>query len=522
MIDANSQFFAILTNVGMAKQANADALGIPWLITHMGVGDANPNGLADPPNPVPSASQAKLLNEWRRKPLNQLKIDPVNPAVIIAEQIIPADEGGKWIREIGLYDADGDLVAVANCAPSFKPLLSQGSGRTQIVRMNFIVTSTGNIQLKIDPSVVLATREYVDQKVLAELSKQDFKHSVLAATTGPVVLSGLQAVDGVPLQAGVRILVKNQAAPSENGVYTVGEGAWARSADADSSLEVTPGLFVHVERGAANGDSIWQLVTDAPIALGATDLLFEMAAGRTGVNAGAYRSVTVDKYGRVIGGTNPTTLGEYGIDIATQAEAEAQAAQDNAKPMTALRVFQAIAKRVVQATEAAFGWAKVATQAQTNSGVDDATIVTPKKFSAGIAALVIQATEAVKGIAKIATLAQVNAGLGDDVMVTPYKMRLGFQLSLNSQGYIVFPTWLGGVIIQWTSSSSLAPGATGAAYWPMAFPGGCIWALAAPLGNSGNGNAGNVVAGGVSPIAVNLYNWGGAITSPARVIGIGV
>jgi hypothetical protein len=171
MIDANSQFFAILTNVGMAKQANADALGIPWLITQMGVGDANPNGLADPPNPVPTAGQTKLINEWRRKPLNQLKIDPVNSAVIIAEQIIPADEGGKWIREIGLYDADGDLVAVANCAPSFKPLLSQGSGRTQIVRMNFIVTSTGNIQLKIDPALVLASRAYVDAAILEVLPK---------------------------------------------------------------------------------------------------------------------------------------------------------------------------------------------------------------------------------------------------------------------------------------------------------------------------------------------------------------
>lgn len=171
MIDANSQFFAILTNVGMAKQANADALGIPWLITQMGVGDANPNGLADPPNPVPSVGQTKLINEWRRKPLNQLKIDPVNPAVIIAEQIIPADEGGKWIREMGLYDADGDLVAVANCAPSFKPLLSQGSGRTQIVRMNFIVTSTGSIQLKIDPAIVLASRAYVDAAILEVLPK---------------------------------------------------------------------------------------------------------------------------------------------------------------------------------------------------------------------------------------------------------------------------------------------------------------------------------------------------------------
>ncbi|MGA5482153.1 phage tail protein [Pseudomonas siliginis] len=165
MIDANSQFFAILTNVGMAKQANADALGIPWLITQMGVGDANGT------EPIPSASQTKLINEWRRKPLNQLKIDPVNPAVIIAEQIIPADEGGKWIREIGLYDADGDLVAVANCAPSFKPLLSQGSGRTQIVRMNFIVASTGNITLKIDPAIVLASRAYVDAAILEVLPK---------------------------------------------------------------------------------------------------------------------------------------------------------------------------------------------------------------------------------------------------------------------------------------------------------------------------------------------------------------
>ncbi|CAN7364299.1 phage tail protein [Pseudomonas sp. LjRoot263] len=316
MIDANSQFFAILTNVGMAKQANADALGIPWKITDMGVGDANGT------DPIPSATQTKLINEWRRRPLNQLKTDPANPTVLIAEQIIPADEGGKWIREIGLYDIDGDLVAVANCAPSFKPLLSQGSGRTQIVRMNFIVTSTGNITLKIDPGVVVATRDYVDQKVLEELGKQDFKHSVLVATSGNVVLSGLQTIDGVALVAGARVLVKNQPVPKDNGLYSVSAaGVWTRSADADSSLEVTPGLFVHVERGTTNGDSIWQLVTDAPIVLGVTDLLFEMAAGRTGVNAGTYRSVTVDKYGRVVGGTNPTTLAGYAItDAFTKTE----------------------------------------------------------------------------------------------------------------------------------------------------------------------------------------------------------
>ena len=163
MTDANSQFFAILTNVGLAKQANADALGIPWKITEMGVGDAN---LTDP---IPTPTQTRLINEWRRRPLNQLKVDALDPSIIIAEQIIPADEGGRWIREIGLYDEAGDLVAVANCAPSYKPLLSQGSGRTQVVRMNFIVNNSSNVTLKIDPAVVLASRAYVDAAILEVL-----------------------------------------------------------------------------------------------------------------------------------------------------------------------------------------------------------------------------------------------------------------------------------------------------------------------------------------------------------------
>lgn len=275
MIDANSQFLAILTNVGRAKQANADALGIAWKITEMGVGDGNPNGLADPPNPVPAATQTRLLNEWRRKPLNQLRIDPVNTAVIIAEQIIPADEGGKWIREIGLYDADGDLVAVANCAPSFKPLLSQGSGRTQVVRMNFIVSSTGNITLKIDPAVVLATREYVDSRLLEELGKLDMKQSVRVATTVNINLAGLQTIDGVTLAVGDRVLVKDQYVAKNNGPYVVAVGYWTRAKDADSNIKVTPNLTVSVEEGATQADTAWQLVTDGPIVVGTTALTFK-------------------------------------------------------------------------------------------------------------------------------------------------------------------------------------------------------------------------------------------------------
>ncbi|MFK0086490.1 phage tail protein [Pseudomonas sp. NPDC090755] len=165
MTDQTSQYFAILTAVGEAKQANANALGVPWTFSQMGVGDAN---LTDP---TPSRDQKKLINERRRAPLNQVKVDPDNASIIIAEQVIPPDVGGWWIREIGLYDADGDLVAVANCAPSFKPLLSQGTGKTQVVRLNIIVTSAANVQLKVDPAVVLATRAYVDGSILEVLPK---------------------------------------------------------------------------------------------------------------------------------------------------------------------------------------------------------------------------------------------------------------------------------------------------------------------------------------------------------------
>lgn len=269
MIDQNSQFFAILTNIGIAKQANADALGLPWKITQMGVGDANGN------EPMPSATQTALINERRRAPLNQLKVDPANAAVIIAEQVIPEDVGGWWIREIGLYDTDGDLVAIANCAPSFKPLLTQGSGRTQVVRMNMIVSNSSNVELKIDPSVVLASRAYVDSEILAAVNKLDAKQSVRVATTGNIVLSGLQTLDGVLQVAGDRTLVKNQTAAKDNGIYIAASGAWGRAADADASTEVTPSLTVVVEQGTTQADTLWQMVTDGPVVLGTTALTFQ-------------------------------------------------------------------------------------------------------------------------------------------------------------------------------------------------------------------------------------------------------
>lgn len=262
-------YYAILTAVGAAKLANAAALGTTLQITQMAVGDGGGNV------PVPDANRTTLVNEVRRAPLNQLKIDPSNSAQIIAEQVIPESVGGWWIREMGLLDNTGALIAIANCAPSYKPQLAEGSGRTQTVRMVLIVNNTGSVELKIDPSVVLATREYCDNAITTAINRQDAKASVRAATTANIALNGLPTVDGVVLAAGDRVLVKNQAAGSQNGIYVAAAGAWARSADADENAEVTPSLIVSVESGTAQADTVWQMITDAPIVVGTTALVFQ-------------------------------------------------------------------------------------------------------------------------------------------------------------------------------------------------------------------------------------------------------
>lgn len=160
-------YFAIPTDAGQAKMANAIALGIPLKITHMAVGDGNGQPV------TPNAAQTALVREKRRAPLNTLFQDPLNQAQLVAEQIIPEDVGDWWIREVGIFSEDGTLIAVANCPDTYKPLLSSGAGRTQVIRLVLIVSDTSAVELKIDPSVVLATRKYVDDTLAAHKLTRD-------------------------------------------------------------------------------------------------------------------------------------------------------------------------------------------------------------------------------------------------------------------------------------------------------------------------------------------------------------
>lgn len=269
MVDQKSIFGGMMTTMGVAKKTNCDALGLPWQPSHMLIGDANDT------DPVPIPTQTKLINQQYRAPLNQLRVSPTDANVLIAEVVLPPDVGGWWIRELGIEDKDGVFSAVANVAPSYKPLLEQGSGRNQVVRMHIITNGTSNVQLKIDPSVVLATREYVDSRIQERINNLDQKHSVRVATTENISLSELQTVDAEMLVSGDRVLVKNQMVAKDNGIYIAGPQVWCRSPDAALNDDVTPSLLVSVEQGATLADTQWQLVTDGQIHLGDTELHFQ-------------------------------------------------------------------------------------------------------------------------------------------------------------------------------------------------------------------------------------------------------
>lgn len=152
-------FYTILTDVGQAKLANAIVLGQTIEITQMAVGDGN--GAL----PTPETSRTALVNEVRRASINLSEVDDQNPNWVVVEQVLPPDVGGWTIREIGVFDVDGDLIGYGNYPETYKPVLAEGSSRTQTIRFVMEVSDTAAITLKVDPSVVLATRGYADTAV---------------------------------------------------------------------------------------------------------------------------------------------------------------------------------------------------------------------------------------------------------------------------------------------------------------------------------------------------------------------
>jgi len=328
-----AQFYTLLTQVGQAKLANAVALGNTIELTHLAVGDGGGSV------PTPDSDRTSLINEVRRAPINRVEVDADNPNWVVVEQVMPPDVGGWTIREIGVFDSAGDLIAYGNYPETYKPTLDEGSGRTQTVRMVLQVSDTAAVTLKVDPSVVLATRKYVD----------------------------------------------DQRAAHE--------------------------------------------------------------AGR-------------------------------------------------AHPL---------------ATETDRGMVVRASQTQTNAGENDEAFISPKKLKDWAVQWVKAATETVAGMLKVATQVQVDAGEDDATAVTPKKLRWGISYSLGGSGYIIFPSWLGGIIFQWGTgtSSSSSPVTVNT---PIAFPNQMLRVVITPSG--GNTGMASMAGGQInttnSSFELNVYGASGS------------
>lgn len=578
-----ADYYTLLTNAGIAYETACKAAGVPIKLTQISVGDGN-GAVYNP-----AATATALKREVWRGPLNALFQDEKNPSWLLAEVTIPPDVGGWYVREAGLWTDTGILYAIVKYPESFKPVLAtSGSGKEFYIRSIFETSNASLVTLLIDDTVVKATRAWVMSYLAEELGKLDGKQSVRAAATGNVALNGAQQIDGVAVIAGDRVLLPSQTLAKDNGLWIVANGDWQRATDANSSAKVTPGLTVMVEEGTANGDSLWHLTTNAPITLGTTALTFKMLAGRTGIAAGTYKSLTVDEYGRATAGANPETLAGFGIkDSYTKAEVEALIAKASALPVGSIVAFPVDAPppgfleldnsvkssatypdlsaylggkfnkgdegvgnfRLPEARgEFLRGWdhgrgvdsnrgvgSYQTDTLQNITGVFDgylditsasgvfeksnlntapnpisqrnayhavtfdasrvartSTETRPRNIAvmwcikawnasvnqgnidiAALAVMAQQATELNQGTAKIATQAQTDAGTDDKAIVTPKKMRWGFSIGITENlgsSYVVFPTWLGGLIIQWGMTNAIASGANYLQAFPVAFP----------------------------------------------------
>ncbi|HGT6018242.1 TPA: phage tail protein, partial [Escherichia coli] len=156
----STKFKTVITTAGAAKLAAATVPGGKKVtLSAMAVGDGNGK------LPVPDAGQTKLVHEVWRHALNKVSVDNKNKNYIVAELVVPPEVGGFWMRELGLYDDAGTLIAVANMAESYKPELAEGSGRAQTCRMVIIVSNVASVELSIDASTVMATQDYVDKAI---------------------------------------------------------------------------------------------------------------------------------------------------------------------------------------------------------------------------------------------------------------------------------------------------------------------------------------------------------------------
>ncbi|KXM46233.1 phage tail protein [Escherichia coli] len=220
MSTTTRKFKTIITDTGAKKLAQAAAPdGNPVRLTHMAVGDGGGT------LPTPDSKQTRLVHEVWRHTVNRVILDATHQNRIIAELVIPPETGGFWIREIGVFDEYGDLIAVGNTAESYKPTVAEGSGRAQTFRTILTVSSTATVALTVDNTMVMATVDYVDNKLKEH--EQSRRHPDASLTAkGFVQLSSATNSDSETLAATPKAV--KVAYDLANGKYTAQDATTAR------------------------------------------------------------------------------------------------------------------------------------------------------------------------------------------------------------------------------------------------------------------------------------------------------
>ena len=437
-----ADYYTLLTNAGIAYETACKAAGVPIKLAQISVGDGN--GAVYNPD----ASAKALKREVWRGPLNALFQDEKNANWLMAEVTIPSDVGGWYVREAGLWTDTGILYAIVKYPESYKPVLAtSGSGKEFYIRSIFETSNASIVTLLIDDTVVKATRAWVmDYLSKGTYSKAEIEAMVAKASALPVgsmvafpvnkVAPGFLELDGS---------VRSAATFPELAVFLGGLFNKGDEGAGNFRLPESRGEFLRGwdhGRGADIGRDVgsWQkgsmvaVDTNIPATQTIATNLTDAAAARV---KGGYDSSDVGLYSGV------TLMGV------------------NSQANVALPGNIEVTYGITRPNNLAVMWCIKAWNTPINQGnIDIAALV----------ALTAPATEINQGTAKIATQQLTDAGVDDAAIVTPKKIRFGFQFIKGVNGAIIFPTWLGGWIIQWGSTPEIPNATTATFNYTVPFP----------------------------------------------------
>jgi hypothetical protein len=449
-----ADYYTLLTNAGIAYETACKAAGVPIKLAQISVGDGN--GAVYNPD----ASAKALKREVWRGPLNALFQDEKNANWLMAEVTIPSNVGGWYVREAGLWTDSGILYAIVKYPESYKPVLTtSGAGKEFYIRSIFETTNAANVTLLIDDTVVKATRAWVMDYLAQQLAKGTYTKAEIEALVTKASALPVGSITAFPLNkipSGFLEIdgsVKSVAAYPDLAAFLGSAFNKGDEGAGNFRLPETRGEFL---RGWDHGRG-----ADAGRTLGSYQL---------DQMQGHFHSPPVNSlhfFGSPPGIGNALSSAGTGV-VGFLSTGGAITDGVNGVPRTGSetrsRNFSVI-------------WCIKAWNAPINQGNIEVSALMP---------LAAQATESNQGTAKVATQAQLNAGVDDATIVTPKKMRAGFSVSLGATGYIAFPSWLGGVIVQWFKGpiSANETDVYPAISFPMAFPSACLIPSVTTLGNN--------------------------------------